>query len=87
MKHALVALIVAGSFLCGSFVFADVHDAQWVAACIADNQDAKVPVEVIARYCTCMTGKMEKRETKSVTEWEKTHPKERAECDREAGWK
>jgi hypothetical protein len=34
-----------------------------------------------------MNEKMSNNETKSITEWEKTHPVERAACDKESGWK
>jgi hypothetical protein len=34
-----------------------------------------------------MNEKMDNNETKSITEWEKTHPRERAACDKESGWK
>jgi hypothetical protein len=34
-----------------------------------------------------MDNAMAKDETKSITEWEKTHPDETAACDKEAGWK
>ncbi len=34
-----------------------------------------------------MNEKMEVGEKKSISEWEKTHPRERAACDRESGWK
>ena len=31
--------------------------------------------------------KMDTNETQSVTQWEKSHPKERKECDEKSGWK
>ena len=62
-------------------------DAKWVARCISDNKDAKVGVEVITKYCTCMNNKMDDNETLSISAWEKTHTKERAACDKESGWK
>ncbi len=34
-----------------------------------------------------MTAKMDENETKSVTQWEKTHKTEGAQCDKESGWK
>jgi hypothetical protein len=33
-----------------------------------------------------MTNKMDENETKSVTQWEKTHKTEEAQCDKESGW-
>jgi len=68
-------------------VLAASDDAKWVARCISDNKDAKVSVEIVAKYCTCMNNKMDDNETLSITAWEKTHPKERAACDKESGWK
>lgn len=88
MKHAVVALFIfAISVMSAGLAFADAYDAQWIAECIKDNQNATVSVEVVTRYCTCMNNKMDRDETQSITQWEKTHPAERAECDREAGWK
>jgi hypothetical protein len=75
------------SILITARAFADTYDAQWVAQCVSDNQSANVSIEVITKYCTCMNNKMSSDETRSITEWEKTHPQERAECDRVAGWK
>lgn len=43
-------------------------------------------MEVITKYCTCMNNKMDENETQSITQWEKSHPKERTECDKESGW-
>jgi hypothetical protein len=33
-----------------------------------------------------MNNKMDENETKSITQWEKTHPDEMAACDKESGW-
>jgi hypothetical protein len=30
---------------------------------------------------------MKRMEVQTVAQWEKAHPTERAECDRESGWK
>jgi hypothetical protein len=78
-----------GLFACiaATPTFAASDDAKWVARCISDNKDAKVSVEVITKYCTCMNDKMDDNETLSISAWEKTHAKERAECDKESGWK
>ncbi|MBV9862978.1 MAG: hypothetical protein JO267_12630 [Alphaproteobacteria bacterium] len=85
MKAIAVALL--GTALFAGVAFADSGDAKWVAQCVKDNQDARVSVEVITRYCTCMNNKMSSDETRSITEWEKTHETERHTCDREAGWR
>jgi len=34
-----------------------------------------------------MNEKMDNNETQSITAWEKTHPAERAACDKASGWK
>lgn len=67
--------------------FAGADDAKWIAQCLADNSDAKVPVEKVTTYCTCMNEKMGDGETQSITQWEKSHPKEQKECEALAGWK
>lgn len=80
-------MVLVGSLLAGSIVYADVYDLKWIAQCIEDNAEAKVAPEVVTKYCTCMNNKMDSNEWRSITQWEKTHPQERAECAREAGWK
>ena len=89
MKRFLAALLVCMSITitASASAFAGSDDAEWIAQCIEDNKNASVSVDVITRYCTCMNNKMSESETQSITEWEKTHPQERTECDREAGWK
>ena len=66
---------------------ADADDAAWIKKCVEDNKREGATPEVVAAYCSCMNNKMSSEETKSVTEWEKIHPKEAAECDKESGWK
>jgi hypothetical protein len=34
-----------------------------------------------------MNNKMDEKETRSITQWEKSHESERLACDKEAGWK
>ncbi len=87
MKKAIVALLLLLSLLATSSVFAGDDDVKWIAQCMMDNKDANVSTEVIQKYCTCMNNKMDSSETLSITEWEKTHPNERAACDKEAGWR
>ena len=86
MKLMLSAALVGLSLLTSSVAFADADDMKWVAQCVKDNSDAKVSVEVVTKYCTCMNNKMSSNETRSITQWEKSHPKEMKACDREAGW-
>ena len=45
-----------------------------------DNKGATTD-EIVLKYCTCMNNKMSENETKSITEWEKTHVAERKACD------
>jgi hypothetical protein len=67
--------------------FAGPDGIKWVTQCLQDNRDAKVPVAVVAKYCTCMNSKMSDDEELSITQWEKTHTAERQACDKEAGWR
>ena len=86
MKPLLIAFGLAVSLLSGNAAFADADDMKWVAQCLKDNQDAKVSVAVVTKYCTCMNNKMSSDETQSITQWEKGHATERKACDAEAGW-
>jgi hypothetical protein len=86
LKLALPVILLASSVMVVA-ARADSDDVKWVAQCLKDNQAAKVSVEVINKYCTCMNNKMSSNETQSITQWEKTHKTEREACDTEAGWK
>ncbi len=61
-------------------------DVKWINQCIGDNKGGAAEA-VIRKYCMCMNEKMDNNENQSITQWEKTHPKERAACDKESGWK
>ena len=87
MKWLGIALILAVSVLATGPARANADDMKWIAQCMKDNSDAKVAPDVVSKYCTCMNDKMSDNETQSITKWEKTHPKEEAECDKQAGWK
>ena len=89
MKVFAASVLFAASLLSFSSgpARADADDTKWVAQCVKDNQDEKAAVEVITKYCTCMNGKMSSNETQSISTWEKSHPTERAACDKEAGWR
>jgi len=79
--------IVASTMIC-SPTFADkADDTKWIAQCMMDNKDLGQPTEVVVKYCECMNNKMDESESQSITQWEKTHPKERKECSDKAGWK
>jgi len=86
MRHTIAASIIVFMGMVG-VAHADADDVKWIAQCLKDNQDAKVDASVIQKYCSCMNDKMSSNETKSITEWEKTHVAERKACDKEAGWK
>jgi hypothetical protein len=88
MKAVAAALALAASLLsAGAYaqrISAD--DVKWINQCIDDNKgEAAVPV--IRKYCFCMNEKMDDKEARSISEWEKSHPRERAACDKESGWK
>ena len=88
MKFATVALLAAGYFFAiQPAVAATTDDVKWINQCVADNKGQGAKQDVVLKYCTCMNNKMDEGETKSITQWEKTHETERKACDREAGWK
>jgi hypothetical protein len=62
-------------------------DLAWINRCVRDNQRSGATPEVVRKYCICMNEKMDNTETQSITTWEKSHPKEMAECDKESDWK
>jgi hypothetical protein len=87
MKFMIGAACLTLTLMTSAAAFAGADDTKWVAKCISDNSDAKVSVEIVAKYCTCMNNKMDDNETKTITQWEKTHPAEMKACEKEAGWK
>lgn len=87
MKRAALIMFVVVLFLAGGVACAGEFEQERIAECIEDNSDAKAATEVIKKYCVCMSARMGANETRSISEWEKKHPVESAECDREAGWK
>jgi len=90
MKHVLVALAAAVTFttlLAGGPARADSDDVKWVGQCVKDNKDEGQTVEVITAYCTCMNNKMSSNETRTITQWEKSHKTEMEACSTQAGWK
>ena len=88
MRFAVFGLVLAGVIASAGTASANsADDAKWLAQCLTDSKDEKVTAEVMTKYCACMIDKMDEHETKSVTQWEKTHKKEEAQCSKEAGWK
>jgi hypothetical protein len=90
MKRLSFALVLTGSVLMSNAALAQqmtADDLKWINQCIGDNKDQGAKSDVVRKYCICMNEKMDNNETQSITQWEKTHAKERKECDRVAGWK
>jgi hypothetical protein len=88
MKFLAVALMLAGSALANSAVLAqkmDADDLKCVNQCITDNKGGASDA-IIRAYCICMNEKMDSNETRSITQWEKTHKPEMAACDKVSGW-
>lgn len=82
------ALFFAAAMIASNATFAgNADDLKWVAQCLADNAKEGAAVETVQKYCNCMNDKMSENETQSISQWEKTHPKEMAACEAEAGWK
>ena len=89
MKLAVLGLCLGASVILGNTALAqrmNADDVKWINQCIDDNKGGATQ-EIVRKYCICMNEKMSDNETKSITEWEKTHPAERAACDRASGWK
>jgi len=86
MRYGIAISMIAFFGLIGT-AWGDSDDVKWIAQCLKDNQAAKVDASVIQKYCACMNDKMSSNETRSITQWEKTHVTEREACDKEAGWK
>jgi len=93
LMKMLVRLFTCASLAAGSLALvapvsaATTDDVKWINQCVEDNKEEKATAEVILKYCTCMNNKMDDKETRSITEWEKTHESERKACDKEAGWR
>jgi hypothetical protein len=89
MKLGIFVLGLIASIVASNAAFAqamNADDVKWINQCIADNKGG-ASEGIVRKYCICMNEKMSNNETKSITEWEKTHPVERAACDKESGWK
>ncbi|MFA5900414.1 MAG: hypothetical protein WC829_15025 [Hyphomicrobium sp.] len=83
----LMALIAAALLVGPASADTTEDDVKWVNQCIADNKKEGAAEDVVRKYCVCMNNAMSDDETKSVSEWEKSHPDEVKACDKEAGWK
>ena len=91
MKSMTIAaaglFLAASSYAAKPALAATTDDVKWINQCVNDNKDEGAKKEVVLKYCTCMNNKMSDNETQSISTWEKSHPAERAACDRESGWK
>ncbi|MBS4096344.1 MAG: hypothetical protein KGZ83_05835 [Sulfuricella sp.] len=87
MKSPIRMLFLAAALLFSGSALADADDAKWINKCIADNKDEGAKASVVRKYCECMNDKMDSNETQSISQWEKSHPKEMKECEIKAGWK
>ena len=87
MKLRLGTLCLVVLLSATAQAFADADDVKWINQCIKDNKDEGATAAVVRKYCECMNNLMEASETRSITQWEKTHKKERDDCSRKAGWK
>ena len=87
MKPVVYALALAAVCFTANAAFAaTTDDVKWINKCVSDNK-GDASADVVLKYCTCMNNKMSNNETQSITQWEKSHPQERAACDKEAGWR
>jgi hypothetical protein len=84
----LASLIASMSTLHAFAQQMNADDIKWVNQCITDNKNEPGGTPPVVRaYCICMNEKMDKNETRSITQWEKSHPNERKACEKQAGWK
>ena len=88
MQRWLAATLVCGWLLaCGSVEVSASQDAKYVDQCVQDSAGMSATQQVKIMYCTCMVGKMDDNETRSVTQWEVANPTIAAECAHLSGWK
>lgn len=87
MKRAsIIGVALASLFVSTVALAQSADDKKWVAQCLVDNKDAKVSLEIVTAYCTCMNSQMSESETRTITEWEKANPNTRKMCEAKAGW-
>ena len=85
---AVVAAIALTAAVPASAQKLNADDVKWINECIDDNKGESGATPAIARkYCMCMNERMESSEAKSITQWEKSNPRARDACSRQAGWK
>jgi hypothetical protein len=89
-KLTQAAIVAFSAFMAVTAVTpvrADSDDVKWVGQCVSDNKDEGQSVDVITSYCSCMNDQMSSSETRTITQWEKSHKKEMEACATKAGWK
>jgi hypothetical protein len=89
MKLTSVAFaLIASITVTGAARAATTDDVKWINQCVADNKgEPGATPDIALKYCTCMNNKMGNNESRSITEWEKTHETEQKACSKQAGWK
>ena len=88
MRTIAIAFLLGASILAPKpTLAATADDVKWINQCVDDNKNEGAKRDVILKYCTCMNNKMDNNETRSITQWEKTHKKEMDACSKQAGWK
>ena len=88
MKSISFALLLGlSAFASNAALAATTDDVKWINQCVEDNKNEGAKKEVVLKYCTCMNNKMDDNETRSITQWEKTHESEAKACSKAAGWK
>jgi hypothetical protein len=85
MKFGIAALSFVVCLVAGT-AMAQTDDVKWVNQCVRDSAEYKVSDQIKIMYCTCMVGKMDDKETRSVTQWEKANPNTAKDCAKRAGW-
>ncbi|WP_424811137.1 hypothetical protein [Roseococcus sp. YIM B11640] len=91
-KLTAVILFAIGAASCGgssgynSSYGSSSDDRRWINQCISDNSREGQTRRVVTAYCTCMNNRMSNNETRSISQWERSHPRERRECSERAGW-
>ncbi|CAK0751738.1 conserved exported hypothetical protein [Gammaproteobacteria bacterium] len=86
VKMLSSVLVFSCALTFGLAARADSDDFKWVNKCIADNKGGAED-SVIMAYCSCMNNAMGSSDNQSISQWEKSHPEERTQCEKSSGWK
>jgi len=84
---AAMLFVAASAYAVKPALAATTDDVKWINQCVDDNKNEGAKKDVVLKYCTCMNNKMSDNETRSITQWEKTHKAEQAACSKAADWK